>query len=104
MLVEPRQIKKWLDKPLSKLDYTFHKEANSYSNRNKTKDVAVQTEPDTAKDFSLNSPSLKNSADDLLQKPDAWKHPALKDDTVVPVRITDGKRRRLNKKYVWNRY
>jgi len=47
---------------------------------------------------------LRNSADDLLQKSDAWKHPALKYATVVPVRITDGKRRQLNKEYAWNRY
>ena len=89
MLVEARES-------LSKKDEILYREANPYLNRNKTKDVAVQTEPDTAKDFSLNSQGLKISA----QKPEVWKHPALKDDTVVPVRITGGKRRCLNKEYV----
>jgi len=93
MLVEPRE-------PLSKIEEILFREANPYLKRNKAKDVAVQTEPDTAKDFSWNSQSLKISA----QKPDAWKPPALKDATVVHVRITDGKRKRLNKEYVWNRY
>jgi len=96
MLVEPREI----EKSLSKKDDILYREANPYLNRNKTKDVTVQTEPDTAKDFSWNSQGLKISA----QKPEVWKHPALKDDTVVPVRITGGKRRCLNKEYVWNRY
>ena len=86
MLVEPRE-------PLSKKDEIFY---NPYLNIAKanTKDAAVQTE---AKDFPWNSPSLPNSA----EKPDAWKHPALKD---VPVRITNVKRRRLNKEYNWSRY
>src|SRR6218665_4022864 len=57
-----------------------------------TKDAAVQTEPT---DFSWNSPSPP------AEKSDAWKHPALKD---VPVRITNVKRRRLNKEYNWSRY
>src|SRR6218665_3931268 len=51
-----------------------------------TKDVAVQTEP---KDFSWNSPSS-------VEKPDALKE--------VPARITNVKRRRLNKEYNWSRY
>src|SRR6218665_368070 len=96
MLVKPREI----EKSLSTLDEILYRGATTYLNRNKTKDVTVQTDPVTAKDFSWNSPSLKNSA----EKPDAWKHPALKDDAVVPVRITAGKRRRLNKECVWNCY
>src|SRR6218665_2940791 len=59
--------------------------------RNKSKDAAVQTEPT---DFFENSLSLPNSAE-------VWKHPASKD---VPVRITNAKRRRLNKEYNWSRY
>src|SRR6218665_3299454 len=51
-----------------------------------TKDAAVQTAP---KDFSWNSPSS-------AEKPDASKD--------VPVRITNAKRRRLNKEYNWSRY
>src|SRR6218665_3919959 len=86
MLVEPR-------KPLSKKDEILY---TPYLNIAKasTKDAAVQTDP---KDFSWNSPSLPNSA----EKPDAWKHPAFKD---VPVRITNVKRRSLNKEYNWSRY
>jgi len=74
---------KWmLVEPLSKTDeisYSPHAKAS-------TKDAAVQTEP---KDFSWNSPSS-------AEKPDALKE--------VPVRITNVKRRRLNKEYNWSRY
>ena len=81
---------KWmLVEPLSRTDEISY---TPYLNRNKSKDAAVQTEP---KDFSWNSPSPP------AEKPDAWKHPALKD---VPVRITNVKRRRLNKEYNWSRY
>src|SRR6218665_3492055 len=80
-LIEPR-------KPLSRTDEISY---TPYSNRNKSKDAAVQAE---LKDFSWNSPSP-------AEKPDAWRHPALKD---VPVRITNVKRRRLNKEYNWSRY
>ena len=76
-------------------------------NKSKTKDVAVQTHPDTAKDFPLKMHSLKNYVDELLQNPDAWNQPALKDKLnadVVPVRITGGKLMHLNKEYVWHRY
>ena len=72
---------------LSKKDEIFY---TPYAKAS-TKDAAVQTEP---KDFSWNSPSLPNSAE-------VWKHPASKD---VPVRITNAKRRRLNKEYNWSRY
>src|SRR6218665_1816577 len=76
---------KWmLVEPLSKKDeilYTPYAKAS-------TKDAAVQTE---SKDFSWNSPSSA----------EVWKHPASKD---VPVRITNAKRRRLNKEYNWSRY
>src|SRR6218665_3754617 len=68
MLVEPRKL-------LSKTDeilYTPYAKAS-------TKDAAVQTE---SKDFSCNSPSS-------AEEPDA--------STDVPVRITNAKRRRLNK-------
>ena len=108
MLVEPRKI----EKPLSKLYEIFHREANPYSdslNRNtsSTKDVALQTDADTAKDFPLKIQSPKNSVDELMRNPDAWNQPALKDKlnaAVVPVRITGGKRIRLKKEYVWHRY
>jgi len=108
LLFEPTEI----EKPLSKLDDIFHREANPYSdslnrNKSKTKDVAVQTDPDTAKDFPLKMPSLKNSVDELLRNPNAWNQPALRDKlnaTAVPVRIKGGKRIRLNKEYVWHRY
>ena len=95
MLVEPREI----EKPILKIDEILYREANPYLNFAKasTKDAEVQTDPDTAKDFSWNIPRLKNSAEKL----DAWKHPASKDATVVPVRITNVKRRRLNKEYSW---
>src|SRR6218665_3188879 len=77
---------KWmLVEPLSKKDeilYTPYAKAS-------TKDVAVQTE---SKDFSWNSPSLPN----FEEKPDALKD--------IPVRITNVKRRRLNKEYNWSRY
>src|SRR6218665_1532386 len=84
---EARQIatpaEKWmLVEPLSKTDeilYTPYAKAS-------TKDVAVQTE---SKDFAWNSPSS-------AEKPDA--------STDVPVRITNAKRRRLNKEYNWSRY
>src|SRR6218665_674362 len=80
---------KWmLVEPLSKKDEILY---SPHLNRNKSKDAAVQTEP---KDFSWNSPSLPNSVE-------VWKVPASKD---VPVRITTGKRRRLNKEYNWSRY
>ena len=71
-----------LVEPLSKKDeilYTPYAKAS-------TKDVAVQTE---SKDFAWNSPSS-------AEKPDA--------STDVPVRITNAKRRRLNKEYNWSRY
>ena len=95
MLVEPRES-------LSKIDDILYREATPYLNIAKasTKDAAVQTEPATAKDFSWNSPSLPNSA----EKPEVWKHPASKDDIVVPVRITNVKHRRLSKEYNWIRY
>src|SRR6218665_3171263 len=74
---------KWiLVEPHSKKDeilYTPYTKAS-------TKDATVQTEP---KDFSWNSPSS-------AEKPDASKD--------VPVRITNAKRRRLNKEYNWSRY
>src|SRR6218665_1446268 len=78
MLIEPTEI----EKPLSKLCEIFHREANACSdslnsNKSKTKDVAVQTDPDTAKDVSLKIPILKNSVDQLLRNPDAWIQPAL---------------------------
>src|SRR6218665_2991762 len=77
---------KWmLVEPHSRTDEISY---TPYLNRNKSKDAAVQTEPT---DFSWNSSSSA----------DAWKHPALKD---VPVRITNVKRRRLNKEYNWSRY
>ena len=81
-MVEPREI----EKSILKKDELFYIEANPYLNIAKasSKDVAVQTEPDTAKAFSWNSQSLKISA----EKPNAWKHHALKDVTVVPVRTT----------------
>jgi len=50
----------------------------------------IRTDPDTAKDFPLKIPSLKNSVDELLRNPNAWNQPALKDKinaTAVPVRI-----------------
>ena len=72
---------KWiLVEPHSKKDeilYTPYTKAS-------TKDATVQTEP---KDFSWNSPSPPASA---------WNE--------VPVRITNVKRRRLNKEYNWSRY
>ena len=71
-----------LVEPLSKKDdilYTPYAKAS-------TKAAAVQTEP---KDFSWNGPSS-------AEKPDASKD--------VPVRITNAKRRRLNKEYNWSRY
>src|SRR6218665_3245138 len=66
MLVEPREF----EKPLSKKDEILYREANPYLDITKasTKDIAEQTDPDAAKDFSWNSPSLKNSS----EKPDAW--------------------------------
>ena len=71
---------KWmLVEPLSKTGEILY---SPYAKAS-TKDVAVQTEP---KDFSWNSPS---SADALKE---------------VPVRITNVKRRRLNKEYNWSRY
>src|SRR6218665_288558 len=74
---------KWmLVEPLSKKDeilYTPYVKAS-------TKDAAVQMDP---KNFSWNSPSS-------AEKPDA--------STDVPVRITNVKRRRLNKDYNWSRY
>src|SRR6218665_384647 len=74
---------KWmLVEPLSKKDEILYV---PHLNRNTSKDVAVQTE---AKDFSWNSPNTAK----------VWKDPASKD---VPVRITNGKRRRLNKEYNW---
>src|SRR6218665_3456436 len=76
-----------LIKPLSKKNDIFY---TPYAKAS-TKDAAVQTEP---KDFSWNGPSLPNSAE-------VWKHPASKD---VPVRITNAKRRRLNKEYNRSRY
>src|SRR6218665_1198974 len=82
MLVEPRKL-------LSRTDEISY---SPYLNRNKSKDGAVQTEPT---DFSWNSPSPP------AEKSDAWNDPALKD---VPVRITNVKRRRLNKEYNWSRY
>ena len=98
MLVQPIEI----EKSLSKLDDILYREATPYLNIAKasTKDAAVQAEPDTAKDFSWNSQRLKISA----EKPEVWRHPAVKDATVVPVRITAGKRKRLNKEYNWIRY
>src|SRR6218665_2701911 len=75
---------KWmLVEPLSKTDEISY---TPYLNRNKSKDAAVQTEP---KDFSWNTPSS-------AEKPDALNE--------VPVRITNVKRRRLNKEYNWSRY
>src|SRR6218665_2171974 len=71
-----------LVEPLPKKDdilYTPYAKAS-------TKAAAVQTEP---KDFSWNGPSS-------AEKPDASKD--------VPVRITNAKRRRLNKEYNWSRY
>src|SRR6218665_1770693 len=84
---EARQIAtpagKWkLVEPLSKTDEIFY---TPYA-KARTKDVAVQTE---SKDFSWNSPSS-------VEKPDASKD--------IPVRITNAKRRRLNKEYNWSRY
>src|SRR6218665_1164773 len=85
MLVEPR-------KPLSKTDANLYREATPLNiAKASTKDAAVQTEP---KDFSCNSPSVLNSAE-------VWKQLTSKD---VPVRITNVKRRRLNKEYNWRRY
>ena len=83
MLVEPRQT-------LSKKDEILY---TPYLNIAKdcTKVAAVQTDP---KDFSWNSPGLPNSTE-------VWKHPASRD---VPVRITAGKRRRMNKEYNWSHY
>src|SRR6218665_1440035 len=69
---------------------TLEKDEISYSpylNRNKSKDTAIQPEPT---DFSWNSPSPSAG------KPDA--------STDIPVRITNVKRRRLNKEYNWSRY
>src|SRR6218665_3214808 len=83
MLVEPRQT-------ISKKDEILY---TPYLNiaKGSTKDVAVQTDP---KDLFWKSPGLPNSAK-------VWKYPASKD---VPVRITAGNRRRLNKEYNWSRY
>src|SRR6218665_3123400 len=74
---------KWMVvEPLSKKDEIFYSPHAKAS----PKDAAVQTDP---KDFSWNSPSS-------AEKPDALKE--------VPVRITNVKRRRLNKEYNWSRY
>src|SRR6218665_946746 len=74
---------KWMMvEPLSKKDEIFY---SPYAKAS-TKDAAVQTEP---KDFSWNSPSSAEKADVLKE---------------VPVRITNVKRRRLNKEYNWSRY
>ena len=98
LLFEPTEI----ERPLSKLDEIFHREDNPYSdslnrNKSKTKDVAVQTDPDTAKYFPLKIPSPKNSVEELLRNPNAWNQPALKNKlnaTAVPVRIKGDKRSR----------